>query len=53
MFQHQAIPNFMMNLMEPCLGSVSEVLLAEEKETNFEDLDASTDAGSELPEPLG
>lgn len=29
-----------------------EVLLAEEKETNFEDLDASTDAGSELPELL-
>ena len=34
--------------------SVSEVMLAEEKETtNFEDLDASTDAGSELPELLG
>ena len=28
-------------------------MLAEEKETNFEDLDASTDAGSELPELLG
>lgn len=33
--------------------SVSEVMLAEEKETYFEDLDASTDAGSELPELLG
>eukprot|EP00434_Breviolum_minutum_P024274 symbB.v1.2.021434.t1/scaffold1851.1/size98778/5 len=29
-----------------------KVMLAEEKETNFEDLDASTDAGSELPELL-